>query len=41
MNGVGYVVAAYVGAAILYGAYALRLRVREHALVRRADERAR
>jgi hypothetical protein len=35
MNDVGYVVIAYVGAGLLYGLYALRLRARERSLERR------
>lgn len=41
MSGVGYAIAAYVGAAALYGAYVLRLRRRERALERRGDADAR
>lgn len=34
MSGLGYLIAAYVGAALLYGLYVLRLRRRERALER-------
>jgi len=34
MKDVGYVIAAYIGAALLYGGYALWLRIRERALER-------
>ncbi|HWO70316.1 MAG TPA: hypothetical protein VNP94_06125 [Actinomycetota bacterium] len=41
MGDVGYVIAAYLGAALLYGAYALHLLRRERALEGRARERPR
>lgn len=41
MKGVGYVVAAYVGVALLYGGYVLRLLTRERVLERRDGDRAR
>ena len=41
MKGVGYVVSAYVGAALLYGGYVLRLLTWERALQRRDRDRAR
>jgi len=41
VRGTGYLVAAYVGAALLYGGYALRLLIRERALGRRSRDRDR
>ena len=41
MSGVGYVIAAYIGAAFLYGGYVLALRRREHALERDVERRSR
>lgn len=41
MKGVGYVIAAYVGAALLYGGYVLRLLTRERVLERGDRDRAR
>ncbi len=41
MKGVGYVIAAYVGAALLYGSYLLRLAARRRALERRDRGRPR
>jgi len=38
MNGTGYLIAAYVGAALLYGIYVLRLRRRERALERTIED---
>lgn len=34
MNGTGYLIAAYLGAAVLYGLYTFRLRRRERTLER-------
>jgi hypothetical protein len=41
MSGVGSVIAAYIGAALLYGGYLLALRRRERALERAAERRDR
>jgi hypothetical protein len=41
VSGVGYVIAAYVGAALLYGGYALLLLRRERSLARQAERRDR
>jgi hypothetical protein len=37
VSGVGYLVAAYIGAAVLYGGYVTWLLRRERALQRRSD----
>jgi hypothetical protein len=42
MSGAGYLVAAYIGAGLLYGGYVAWLRSREHSLargVRRTEDR--
>lgn len=41
MSGVGFVIAAYIGAALLYGGYLLALHRRERALQRAAERRNR
>ncbi len=41
MKNVGYLVAAYVGAAVLYGGYALRLVRQSRALGRKEGSRGR
>lgn len=41
MKGLQYLVGAYVGAAVLYGGYLLRLLTRERTLLRRGDGGAR
>jgi hypothetical protein len=41
MSGVGFVIAAYIGAALLYGGYLLALHRRERALERAAERRNR
>jgi hypothetical protein len=38
MTGIGYLIAAYVGAALLYGVYVFRLRRRERALERTIED---
>lgn len=39
MSGVGYLIAAYIGAALLYGGYALYLLRRERSLERALEAR--
>jgi len=41
MSGVGFVVSAYIGAALLYGGYILGLHRRERALERAMERRSR
>ncbi len=41
MSGVGFVIAAYIGAALLYGGYTFLLLRRERALARQAGRRDR
>lgn len=41
MSGAGFVIAAYIGAAILYCGYAVGLRLRERALEREMERRNR